>query len=122
MEYNREKNSNKFKRVKIFSCILTFVAIFLLFFGSFFDFVYLFIGIPLIFISFILTAWSSRKEIVSRGTYGYGTPEERTQRLDDSNQRYSPLDNRSRNMVTCQVCGTLNKRDAKFCNNCGQAL
>ncbi|MFX1313724.1 MAG: zinc-ribbon domain-containing protein [Promethearchaeota archaeon] len=25
-------------------------------------------------------------------------------------------------MITCQVCGTLNKRDAKFCNNCGQAL
>jgi len=137
MEMNNKNNtdSNKYNIIRVIAIIMMIVGAFLFIFGpitSFFDFSrgssildflgYSLVGFFLFCLSGFLLTYARRKRLTQSGLFAFGAPNEKTERLESSSQIYPPLDESVRNMVTCEVCGKLNKSDAKFCNNCGEAL
>ena len=83
---------------------------------------YVFAGMFLFAFSGILLNVARRKKLTESGHYAFGVPEEKRGEVGETSQRIPRSDTTPRNMVTCETCGTKNKRDAKFCNNCGEAL
>ncbi len=135
MAHNKENSSNSknFEIIRIIAIILMIVGFIIFMFGplsvffpngfSIFDIIpYSFGGFFLLCFSTLLLQYTRRKKLTKKGFYSFGAPTEKKEGLENSNQQLPHLVTTPRNMVTCEVCGILNRRDAKFCDNCGETL